>query len=177
MNSAWFSIIFMSIGVIFLIVSAVGSYYEKEIISVIGNILSLISCILMIISFVSMFKLSSLMYKNSYIISETPEISMNVYAINDDSQINGRMFYRSGYIEEKEYIQFIVKNSDEGKEIRKVCADTVSFYETGDTPRIETYIGYKEVKWLFFKDSAEQRYYKFYVPENSVTDEFVIDLE
>ncbi|RKJ69380.1 hypothetical protein D7X33_23815, partial [Butyricicoccus sp. 1XD8-22] len=106
--------------------------------------------------------------------------SIHIEALKDNSNINGRSsFLGAGYINEEQYY-FYIKVTDKGKKMSKVSVDRAYLNEGNYNPHIEVYgEKYKSdfAKWLFgaIKDSTVE--YIIYVPENTITTEFNVDME
>lgn len=96
-----------------------------------------------------------------------------IEALSDSSMMNGRMYVRSGYIEEQPYYQYMVKQSDGGFVYNRVKARTAKIYYTDDDNyRVEWY---RRTKNFLFA-SQEEVLQKIYVPKGSIEDSFSIDL-
>ena len=103
--------------------------------------------------------------------------TQKIYALADNSSIEGRQFLFSGYIEEKMVCRYVV-NTSKGKHIEEVCACR-SFINEGDyEPKVETYQTKFKSSWyyIFATDWFFDLEYRFYVPENTVTNSYSIDL-
>ena len=102
----------------------------------------------------------------------------NISAIEDNRDVKGRMYYRSGYIEQKLYY-YLVKENSGYKEITKIPADKTRIIETNDEqPKVIYYAEYFSKTndlvdgWNYGND-----YYLLYIPENTITTDWNIDLE
>lgn len=109
---------------------------------------------------------------SDWIISDTPYATEKIVALNDNNMMNGRVYLRSGYIEEDLYYQYIVQLNNGGFVSNKVkSANATLFYDT-DNYRVEWYT--KTRQWLYFKN--EVTYVEIYIPEGSITMDYSIDL-
>lgn len=109
---------------------------------------------------------------SDWIISDTPYATEKIVALNDNNMMNGRVYLRSGYIEEDLYYQYIVQLNNGGFVSNKVkSANATLFYDT-DNYRVEWYT--KTKQWFYFKD--EVTYVEIYIPEGSITMDYSIDL-
>ena len=102
-----------------------------------------------------------------------PYATEKIVSLNDSNQINGKFHLRRGYIGEKLYYQYMVDLGSGGYKANKVGADNTTLFYDDDTCRVEWYE--KERHWLYFSET--EKYQKIYVPEGSITDDYVIDLQ
>lgn len=100
-----------------------------------------------------------------------------IYALNDSLGVEGGYYLFSGYIDGDLKYRYVV-DTDKGKHIEEVDADYGYIKEGGYEPMVKHYYYDFEKKWhswfaykLFVED-----YYEFYVPENTVTTEYNVDL-
>ena len=105
---------------------------------------------------------------------ETVEIS----ALKDNSNVEGSFFLGTGSIEENSYYYFI-KNTNKGKRMEKVLVDKSYINEGSDEAYVEIYKGKfsKFAQIMLFSEYGFDEEYIFYVPDNSVTTEFKVDME
>ena len=145
-----------------------------------GGIIDLISNILLggVSGFAIWLTIGSLIgifLPTTDIVTEEQEI----YALNDSSTIKGKNFLFSGYIDEKFVCRYIV-NTDKGKSIEEIDTDDNKFYiEEGNyKPKVVKYsIGFKSNWHYLFAFPMFHDYYKFFVPEGTVTNTYNIDLQ
>lgn len=97
----------------------------------------------------------------------------HIIALQDNNQMNGRFYSRRGYIGEHLYYQYMVDIGNGGYKANKVKADTTTLYYDDNNCRVEWCK--KERHWLYFSET--EKYQKIYVPEGSITDDYVIDLQ
>lgn len=103
--------------------------------------------------------------------------SFNIYAMKDTAQIKGSRFYF-----EEDFKYYYLRDYKGGKKMYGVDKDDAYIIETSEqNPHIEVYKSKlrtknKIIKWLYgdFKSYYE---YKIVVPEETLTNEFEIDLE
>lgn len=111
--------------------------------------------------------LFGLVFKNEPVYAETQEI----YAINDNYV--GR--YRGS--ESMKYCYMV--SSDDGYCYKETPADQSSFIYTNDTPHVDIYqYQYTNniVRWLWSIPIKGNKYI-FFIPEGSITDNYIIDME
>jgi hypothetical protein len=110
--------------------------------------------------------------KSKWVYSDEPYAVEKIVSLNDNNMMNGRIYLRSGYIEEDLYYQYIVKLNNGGFVANKVkSANATLFYDT-DNYRVEWHK--KTRGWLYFKDEAT--YVEIYIPEGSITMDYTVDL-
>ena len=97
----------------------------------------------------------------------------HIVALQDNNQMNGRFYSRRGYIGENLYYQYMVDIGNGGYKANKVKADTTTLYYDDYNCRVEWCK--KERHWLYFSET--EKYNKIYVPEGSITDDYMIDLQ
>ena len=106
----------------------------------------------------------------------------NISAVEDNRDIAGRfgrsIYYTRGYVEQNLYY-YVVRLNDGYKTVQKIPANKTRIIESNDeTPRVVYYGEYFEKtnesvgnNFRFNKD-----YYELYVPDNTVTDSWNIDM-
>lgn len=110
--------------------------------------------------------------KSEWVVSDMPYATEKIVSLNDNNLTNGKFYLRSGYIEEDLYYQYIVQLNNGGFKANKVkSANATLFYDT-DNYRVEWYT--KTRSWLYFED--EVTYVEIYIPEESITTDYSIDL-
>lgn len=109
-----------------------------------------------------------------------PVETTNISALNDSASTYGRFFLGSGYVNE-ELQYYFIKETEKGKIAGSIDADNAYIIESNtETPRIERWEErIADDIWLWFTISKELGVseYRIYIPENSVTTDFNIDLE
>lgn len=112
--------------------------------------------------------------KHDYQTVNTTEI----YALNDNIGAQGKFFLGSGHVNGDAYYYYI-EETDVGKHIASIPANNAYICESNsETPRIEMQQMCWEkswVKWILITNWFETRY-MIYIPENSVTTDFNVDL-
>ena len=101
-----------------------------------------------------------------------------ISAIEDNRDVKGRMYYRSGYIEQKLYY-YLVKENSGYKEITKIPADKTRIIETNsEQPKVIYYAEYfSKTNSLVDEWNYGNDYYLLYIPENTITTDWNVDLE
>lgn len=105
--------------------------------------------------------------------------TVEVISLNDNSDIEGSFFLGSGSVNE-ELVYYYAYKSDKGVTVGKVDADEVYINYTDEQPRLEEYrTNFKSefLKWSFAYLGEDSCYYKLYIPEGSIIEEYKIDLE
>ena len=107
-------------------------------------------------------------------------IKQPIYALNDSSETDGRKFLFSGYVDEKLVYRYVV-GSDKGKCIKSCDSDDAYIKDIeSDNPYVE-YHDYKfKYSWfgLFAMDyKSLEGYSIFYVPKETITNEYNVDLQ
>lgn len=102
----------------------------------------------------------------------------DISAIEDNRDVKGRMYYRSGRIEQKLYY-YLVKENSGYKEVVKIPADKTRIIETNkEQPKVIYYAEYfSNTNELVDSWNYGNDYYLLYIPENTVTTDWNIDLE
>ena len=100
-----------------------------------------------------------------------------ICALNDSTNVEGVNYLFSGYIDEDLVCRYVI-NTERGKHIEEVDTDNVYIKEGDYTPivKIHRYEFKKEWYYWFAHDIFTEYYVEFFVPENTVTSEYNIDL-
>lgn len=96
-----------------------------------------------------------------------------IVSLSDSNQLNDHFHVRRGYIGEKLYYQYMVDLGSGGYKANKVGADNTTLFYDNNNCRVEWYE--KERHWLYFSET--EKYQKIYIPEGSITDDYMIDLQ
>lgn len=107
--------------------------------------------------------------------SETYEIS----AIKDNSNVSGRSYLGTGYVNESQYYFYILE-TEKGKKMNKVHIGDAYLNEGDYTPYVDVYdYKYKSkfAQWLYGKNKYDDYEFVFFIPEDTVTTEFNVDME
>ena len=112
-----------------------------------------------------------------YTVSETKYIS----ALNDSTTVSGQFYLGFGKVQEDPQYYFI-EDTPAGKRMSSISAENAYLIESDEeTPRIETWAAKwtneELMFWLTLDDPSAEPIYKIYIPENSVTTDFSVDLE
>jgi heme/copper-type cytochrome/quinol oxidase subunit 2 len=106
---------------------------------------------------------------------------VKISALEDNKNIQGNVYFHSGYIDEKMYYYYMEVLSDGNKKMNKIPAEDTIIIEKSNTYKIEFYKSFKEYKDKLFgglftwNDTIYQ--YKLYVPNGTVTNDYNIDLK
>jgi len=107
--------------------------------------------------------------------SETYEIS----AIKDNSNVSGNSFIGTGYVNESQYYFYILETK-KGKKMHKVHIGDAYLNEGDYTPYVDVYdykYNSKFAQWLYGKNKYDDYEFVFFIPEDTVTTEFNVDME
>lgn len=91
----------------------------------------------------------------------------------------GANYLFSGYINENLVYRYVI-NTDRGKHIEELSSENVYINEGDYKPTVKTYTTCFKEDWyyLFVHDKfVSESYVVFFVPENTVTNEYSIDLD
>lgn len=119
----------------------------------------------------------------SGIVSPTASMEYNktedtqIIALKDNQNISGTMYLMGGYVGEDLYYYY-AKETEYGYTTNKIKADNCYIKYTNEKPHIETYeadFEHKAMYWLGFPMVSNR--YVIYCPENTITNEYSIDLE
>lgn len=124
----------------------------------------------------SLFMLIYPSYKLAQIeyVRPKPYVTHQVMALADGNMMTGRIYLRSGYINENHHYLYGYKTVDGGMKTQKVLADTATvFFDDSVKPCAKWY---KEEKHFWYM-SAERYACEIYVPSNSLAADFTIDLK
>jgi hypothetical protein len=105
--------------------------------------------------------------------------SVEVISLNDNSNTEGTFFLGSGSVNE-ELVYYYAYESDKGITVGEIDADEVYINYTDKQPRLEKYqTKFKSefLNWSFAYLGEDSCYYKLYIPEGSIIEEYTIDLE
>lgn len=108
-------------------------------------------------------------------IKETKEL----YALQDNNQINGSFFLGSGRIDEEMHYVYVVKE-DRGKQMQTLEIDENEIYlnDNADTPTLDIYSKDFKYGWMYwFAIPGIDCEYVFNIPSGSIDYEYNIDLE
>lgn len=100
-----------------------------------------------------------------------------ICALNDSTLTEGSMFLFSSYIEDDLVFRYVVE-TEKGKYIEEIKGvESVYIQEGNYKPVVRTYSYEFEEEWHYwFASPSTNEYTVFYVPENTVTNEYNINL-
>lgn len=136
---------------------------ENEIIKISLIIIGIITAIGLILDIAS--------FKSEY--KHELDATERIVALNDGNSVEGRFYIRIGYLESNLYYNYMVDLSNGGYIANKVPARETTIFETDGKYRIEWWV--KKKGYLFAVQ--EEKYWKAYIPKNSIVSEYEIDLK
>ena len=103
--------------------------------------------------------------------------NIKIEALNDASEVTGADYLFAGHIDEKMVYRYVV-STDNGKQVKEIEGNNVYIKEGNYAPMIEVH--QKKAKnsrawWVAW--GYEEKYTIIYVPENTVTSTYSVDLE
>lgn len=110
---------------------------------------------------------------------ETEVIEKKIYALNDTSSNQGTHYLYSGYINNELKYRYIIGTSN-GKQVKKTRTTNVFIKEENCEPKVKIYkrvLKNKIYGWLFFVELPDEDKVEFYVPDNTVINNYKIDLQ
>ena len=110
---------------------------------------------------------------------ENKVVEKEIYALNDTSTNQGVSYLFSGYVDDELKYRYVI-NTSNGKQIKETKTNNVFIKERDNTPKVKIYkrvLKYKSYSWLFFVELSDEDKVEFYVPENTVTNDYKIDLQ
>lgn len=134
-----------------------------------------------VVDIVLLFVAGAIVYANLFDTHKVFEERISVYSIKDTTNINGQFVLGSGTVNEEQYFYFV--SEKEGfKSVDKVSTDSSRIKEGGfKTPYMKKYKYVYDNKFIrfMFGETAINRgnAYDFYLPKNTVTQEYKVDLE
>ena len=108
---------------------------------------------------------------------ETEVIEKKIYALNDTSSNQGTHYLYSGYINNKLKYRYVVGTSN-GKQVKETRTTNVFIKEENCEPKVKIYkrvLKNKIYGWLFFVELPDEDKVEFYVPDNTVINDYNID--
>ena len=100
------------------------------------------------------------------------EATERIVALNDGNSVEGKFYMRRGYLESNLYYNYMVDLSNGGYIANKVPARETTIFETDSNYRIEWWVKKKGYLFCIWKE----KYWKAYIPKNSIVTEYEIDL-
>lgn len=100
-----------------------------------------------------------------------------LYALTDSTSIHGEKFLFSGYIDEELTYRYIIE-TERGRHIEEINGKNVYVNEGDYEPHVKIYNTELAKDWYYlFAGHFGTTYYEFYVPENTLTHNYQVDLE
>lgn len=110
----------------------------------------------------------------SYIRPDSPYVTHEIMVLADNNMMSGRIYMRSGYIEEAHYYLYGYKNHQGGMKTQKVKADNAVVFFTDDVEPCAKW--YKEVKSFWYLDWVRYTC-DIYLPTDALVADYAIDLQ
>lgn len=168
--AAYFGVVFI-VYVIGTIIDIVNHEFDTRNYTRVSVILHFIGALVFSGSFLILMKGYT---EATFVMEDKPHSIERIAALNDGNLMHGRIYARRGYIGEDLYYQYMVKLSDGGYKANKVSANRATVYYADDENyRVEWYTKRKEYWYL----SEVVTYWKIYIPEGSIAEDFSVDLE
>ncbi len=176
----WFTIIFLSVGVICLVLAKI--LWKDE--SWIGApLVTLGIASLIFFSWIVPLFIGEVIDDDLYVEVET--IEARLLSIKDNSLVEGRFYLMAGYISTETYYFYYTQASDGAIELKKIPTESVRLYE--DSAPGTAYILKKEkviprelvdsAKWHYFPNVDFTLSREIHVPPGTVVRDFVLDAE
>lgn len=107
------------------------------------------------------------------IVTEQP-----ICALNDSTSIEGRNYVFSGYVEENLVYRYVIE-TEKGKKNEEIRSNNVYIKEGDYVPTIRNHDEHFAEDWYYWFAFPWKgdHYIEFLVPENTVTDQYNIDLQ
>lgn len=101
-----------------------------------------------------------------------------IYALTDSTSLHGSFYLWSGTIDTKNVIRYVI-NTEKGKHIEETDAEKSYIVEIEGEPYVEEHVFTWKKDWYswFVFGASMDNYKKFFVPPNTITTEFNIDLK
>jgi hypothetical protein len=96
-----------------------------------------------------------------------------IVALQDSNNVEGKFYLRRNTLETKLYYNYMVSLPDGGYKANKVPAQETTLYTVDDNYRVEWWI--KERGYGLSKQT--KKYWKIYIPKNSIVEDYTIDLQ
>ncbi len=114
----------------------------------------------------------------TYIPKEKIEEVQEICAFSDNSSTSVTTYLFSSHSDEKLIYRYII-NTDKGKQINTLENPNVYIEEVNTQPKLVRYytVFTNKIYNLIANDMIGDNYYKFYVPEGTVTNEYKVDLK
>lgn len=114
---------------------------------------------------------------SSHIEKEETISTQYIYALNDTSSIEEQFFLISGSVDEKYTIRYVI-NTSKGKQVKEIKGNNIYIKEGNYKPHLEYHdIRFKNKKWYLLFSHPNENYTVFYIPENSIINDYNLDLQ
>jgi len=110
-------------------------------------------------------------YTMPYTIEKTS--TEKIVALQDSNNVDGRFYLRRGTIETKLYYNYMVSLVGGGYKANKVPSKETTLYTVDDNYRVEWW----EKKRGYGLSYQIEKYWKIYIPKNSIVEDYTIDLQ
>mgnify|MGYP001216093432 CR=1 FL=1 len=167
----WIVFIVIVIACVAMVSSMADSWYEYIVLPIAGLLLG---CVLGSVVALGTGGLIEAISTKEYV--KTQEESL--LAINDTSSTEGRFFLGSGYVEGKMKYIYIVSMNEE-MQMKSAFIDNVKLVYSDDL-KVETYSAEfksKFIKFLLREPNFSDDQYKIYIPEGTIKQDYIIDLQ
>lgn len=131
------------------------------------------SGLVLVISYLMLLIGTIILNTQDWIYDKEPWYTEKIVSMSDTNMLSGRFYLRRGYLDEELYYQYMEELKNGGYQADKVKASITTIYYDNENPRVDWYK--KRKKWLWFE--TDEPFYKMYVPEGTIADDFTIDLQ
>lgn len=102
-----------------------------------------------------------------------------LYALNDNDATQGEFFLSSGYVKEELVYRYVI-DTEKGKHVEEDKADNAYIKEGDYEPVVKKHTNEFKRNWYYWFGCPRferEGYTEFYVPRNTITNEYNIDLK
>jgi hypothetical protein len=100
-----------------------------------------------------------------------------IIALKDNQNVSGSFYIMGGYVDEELYYYYATE-TEFGYKTEKISSDNTYIKYTNEKPHIEKYSGdFANDIWYWLATPLVSDRYIIYCPENTITTEYVVDLE
>lgn len=131
----------------------------------------LIYCVIIFVMFLLGLALDIASAKSDY--THTKTATERIVALNDNPGLKRSYYVKRGYIESQMYYNYMVDLGNNSYIANQVPVRKATIYETDGNYRIEWWIKEKG----YFMTKQIEKYWKVYIPKNSILSEYEIDLQ
>ena len=136
-----------------------------------SKLLWLIYWVIVFVMFLLGLTLDIASAKSDY--THTKTATERIVALNDNPGLKGSYYVKRGYIESQMYYNYMVDLGNNSYIANQVPVRKATIYETDGNYRIEWWIKEKG----YFMTKQIEKYWKVYIPKNSILSEYEIDLK